>query len=87
MNIKVDELGLLLAEIKKLNNRADALKAELKASGESAVDGQYYHASISRAERFTTDWHAIAEKFEPSRQLITAHTTGVEVVTLKLTSL
>jgi len=82
---EVDQLGLIAAIVGDLNKKADAIKAALKADpSTTSVDGEFYRASISRSERFTTDWHAIAEKFEPSRQLVTAHTTSTEVVTVRV---
>ena len=80
----VDQLGFIAAQVAELTKRADSIKANLKASGIDSVEGEFYRASISRSERFTTDWHAIAEKFEPSRQLVTAHTTSTEVVTVRV---
>lgn len=72
----VDQLGQLKAQIADLRAQEDALKAALMETGLSSADGQQYRASIAWMDgRPTIDWRAIAEQFNPSRQLVTAHTT------------
>jgi len=78
--LAVDQLGALDAQIKALTKQADTLKAQIKAQGPERYNGQLYSALVYESEgRTTTDWRAIAEKFNPSRQLITAHTVTGEV--------
>ena len=78
--VMVDELGSLNSQITVLTKRADTLKADIKAQGPERYNGQLYSALVYESEgRTTTDWRAIAEKFNPSRQLITAHTVTGEV--------
>ena len=85
----VDQLGALDAQIKALTKRADKLKADIKAQGPERYNGQLYSALVYESEgRTTTDWRAIAEKFNPSRQLITAHTvTGEASKSIKVTKI
>ena len=82
----VDQLGALDAQIKALTKQADTLKAQIKAQGPERYLGASYSALVFESEgRTITDWKAIAEKFNPSRQLITAHTeTGLPVRSIKL---
>lgn len=82
----VDQLGALDAQIKALTKEADALKAAIKSQGPERYNGSQFSALVFESEgRTVTDWKAIAEKFEPSRQLITAHTTvGEPVRSIKL---
>lgn len=82
----VDQLGALDAQIKALTKQADTLKAAIKAQGPERYNGSQFSALVFESEgRTVTDWKAIAEKFEPSRQLITAHTTiGEPVRSIKL---
>lgn len=82
----VDQLGALDAQIKALTKQADTLKAAIKAHGPERYNGSQFSALVFESEgRTVTDWKAIAEKFEPSRQLITAHTTtGEPVRSIKL---
>jgi hypothetical protein len=82
----VDQLGALDSQIKALTKQADTLKAAIKAQGPERYNGSQFSALVFESEgRTVTDWKAIAEKFEPSRQLITAHTTtGEPVRSIKL---
>lgn len=84
--VMVDQLGALDAQIKALTKQADTLKASIKAHGPERYNGSQFSALVFESEgRTITDWRAIAEKFEPSRQLITAHTTiGEPVRSIKL---
>ena len=85
----VDELGSLNSQITALTKRADKLKAEIKAHGPERYNGSEFSALVYESEgRTTTDWRAIAEKFNPSRQLITAHTvTGEASKSIKVTKI
>jgi hypothetical protein len=85
----VDQLGALDAQIKALTKQADTLKAQIKAQGPERYLGSEYSALVFESEgRTVTDWRAIAEKFSPSRQLITAHTsTGEAVRSIKLSKI
>ena len=77
----VDQLGALDAEIKALTKKADVLKADIKKHGPERYSGAIYSALVYQSEgRVTTDWRAVAEHFNPSRQLITAHTSTGDVV-------
>lgn len=82
----VDQLGAIDSQIKALTKQADILKAAIKSQGPERYNGSEFSALVFESEgRTVTDWKAIAEKFEPSRQLITAHTTvGEPVRSIKL---
>jgi hypothetical protein len=82
----VDQLGAIDAQIKALTKQADILKAAIKSQGPERYNGSEFSALVFESEgRTVTDWKSIAEKFEPSRQLITAHTTvGEPVRSIKL---
>lgn len=87
--VMVDQLGALDAHIKALTKQAEALKATIKAQGPERYMGASYSALVFESEgRTVTDWRSIAEKFNPSRQLITAYTvTGDAVRSIKLTKI
>lgn len=71
----VDELASVAANISTLQKREKELKAVLIASGQASIDGTEHKVSVSRLDgRVTVDWQSIAEKFSPSRQLVTAYT-------------
>ena len=82
----VDQLGAIDSQIKALTKDADKLKADIKKHGPERYNGSFYSALVFESEgRTVTDWRAIAEKLNPSRQLITAHTvTGDNVRSIKL---
>jgi len=80
----VDALGELKAQIANLEKLEKTLRDQIAAQGAGAYEGELFRASVSVAERETIDWRAIAEKLSPSRQLITAHTSAKEVVTVRV---
>ncbi len=82
----VDELGIVKAKIAALKRIEDDLKAELIYAGLTEADGGTFRATVSFTNRETVDWKAIAEKLEPSRQLITAYTTYTPTTTVRVTS-
>lgn len=72
----VDELLSIKASIAELEAREKELKDCLIASGQTSIDGILARASVSYCDgREKIDWQTIAQRFNPSRQLITAHTT------------
>ena len=73
----VEDLAAVKAAIAELSEREKILKNELIASGQTSIDGLMYRAAVSICDgRKSIDWETIARHLgEPSRQLITAHTT------------
>jgi hypothetical protein len=72
----VDQLLSVKASIAELEQKERELKDCLIATGETSIDGMLARASISYCQgREKTDWQTIAMRFNPSRQLIVAHTT------------
>jgi hypothetical protein len=72
----VDQLLSVKAQVAELEERERELKDCLIASGQTSIDGILARASVSYCEgREKIDWQTIAMRFDPSRQLITAHTT------------
>ena len=72
----VDRLAMVKAQIAELEKLEKKYKQILIDSGESAVVGTDHRASISYCDgREKIDWQSVAMKFNPSRQLITAHTS------------
>ena len=83
-----DELGGLKARIADLQIREKQIKEMLSGCGYQSVEGQQYRASIAWSDgRISIDWRAIAEHFNPSRQLVTAHSsTGEAFATIKVSA-
>lgn len=81
----IDRLAQLKAQISDLTAEESALKATIVETGLDAIDGTEHRAAISWTIKKTIDWRAIAEKLEPSRQLIAAHThAGEPYATVRL---
>lgn len=72
----VDQLLAVKAQIASLEETEKELKDCLIATGQTSIDGILARASVSYCEgREKIDWQTIAMRYNPSRQLITAHTT------------
>jgi hypothetical protein len=87
---QVDELGLLLAQIKELEARADKIKDAIKdgatAGGDKVVQGNLYTATVVEANRKVTDWKAIAKACNIPEDVIIANTSITAVFSVKTTS-
>lgn len=74
-----DEIGSIRAEIKRLEALNEQLTDQLKEAGEGKHQGSIYKSTVSPTkETKVTDWKAVAMHFEPSIQLITAHSVKRE---------
>lgn len=80
---QIDQAGAISAEIKALEKQLETLKATIKAQGAGKHAGFIFQAHVIDSDRESIDWRAIAEKLEPSRQLITAHTTRAVVQSIR----
>ncbi|MHC4676037.1 MAG: hypothetical protein ACYTBZ_26400, partial [Planctomycetota bacterium] len=58
----------------------------LSFAADGQLDGQRYRAKIVSSFCSRTNWRTIAEKLGPSRQLLAAHTTKQERVSIRLTA-
>lgn len=81
----IDEAGALDQEIKQLTKQLDAIKAHIKANGAGDFGGFSFNAKVIEAAPVDrTDWKTIAERFNPSYQLIAAHTvTAAPVISIR----
>lgn len=71
-----DEIGSIRAEIKRLEAINKQLTDQLKDTGAGKHTGALYKSTVYAVpEKTTIDWKAVAMHFEPSRQLITAHSS------------
>ena len=84
----VDQLLTVKAQLAELEQKEKELKDCLIAAGVPSIEGVLARASVSYcAGREKVDWQTIAMRFEPSRQLITAHTTvGAPFNTVRVTA-
>ena len=84
----VDQLLAVKAQLAELEQKEKELKDCLVTAGLPSIEGVLARASISYcAGREKVDLQTIAMRFEPSRQLITAHTTvGAPFHTVRVTA-
>jgi hypothetical protein len=76
IELMVDELGQLQDQAAALAENIEALKTAIKAQGAGRYLGTRWQSLVSDvAESKKTDWKAVAMHFDPSHQLITAHST------------
>jgi hypothetical protein len=72
----VDRLAMIKAIEADLKKEGDQIKAQLIDAELPVIESNAYRAAVSMCDgRVVIDWKAIAEKLEPSRQLVTAHTS------------
>lgn len=81
---EVDRLGIIKGQIADLAVQAKLIEDRIKAHGAGVTEGSLFRATVSVSERETVDWKAVAEKLQPSHQLVTAHTARTEVVCLRV---
>ena len=75
----VDRLAQVKATIATLQTEETRLKQLLVDSKETVIEGTDHRAAISHSEgKVSIDWRAIAEHFNPSRQLVRAHSSTGE---------
>lgn len=83
----IDEAGSIDSEVKRLTAQLETLKAQIKAKGAGDFGGFSFAAKVSTTERETVDWKSVAQRLEPSRQLIAAHTNRAEVTSIKFSKI
>lgn len=82
---KVDQLGMLLAQIAELEAQAETIKNELKQQ-EGHIEGSLYKACVTLSQRATVDNKAVFKAANVPAELIAAHTKTTAVITLKVTA-
>jgi hypothetical protein len=88
IELMVDELGQLQDQAAALAAQIDSLKTTIKATGAGRYLGTRWQSLVSDvAEGQKIDWQAVAQHFDPSYQLITAHTKAVPATVRIVTTL
>jgi hypothetical protein len=73
-----DQLGRLKIQMAELAEQEARLIEELQNAGVEILEGNLFRVTISTIpESQRPNWKAIAQKLNPSRQLIAAHQTTV----------
>jgi hypothetical protein len=88
LSLLVDQYARLKAQQADIADELAYIKDKLVEAGVSPIEGETHRASVTLTSgRVSIDWQTIAMKFEPSRQLITAHTTkGADFYTLRISA-
>ncbi len=79
----IDQAGSIDSEIKALEKQLATLKTAIKAHGAGKHAGFVFSANVIDSERTTTDWATIAARFNPSHQLVSAHTTHAVIQSIR----
>ena len=78
IDLMVDELGQLQDHAAALAAQIDTLTTTIKALGAGRYLGSRWQSVVTAAsESDRINWEAVAMHFEPSRQLLKAHTKTV----------
>ncbi len=87
---QVDELGVLLAQIKDLEAQAEAIKDSLKdiasAGGPKVFEGALFKSTYIETNRSTVDWKALAAEYNIPADAVARHTKTTAVFSIKTTS-
>lgn len=74
----IDTLGNLLAQIKTLTAKADAIKKDIKEeaslSGQKKFEGDDFVATYVESNVSTVDWKALAKELAIPAEMIAKHT-------------
>jgi len=81
-----DELGLIRARMADLKDRETEIRHTMIEAGIKAFEDKKFRAVVVESLRTYIDWKAVAAKLEPSHQLVTAHTTEKDVVSIRVSA-
>lgn len=81
-----DELGAIRAQQADLKDREREIRTTLIESGIEVFEDNFFRALVVESLRTTIDWKSVAAKLEPSHQLVTAHTSEKEVVSIRVSA-
>lgn len=81
-----DELGSVRAQMADLKDREREIRGTLIEAGISVLEDEIFRANVVESMRSTIDWKSVAAKLEPSRQLVRAHTSEKEVITIRVSA-
>jgi len=86
----VDTLGNLLAQIKELTDKADAIKDAIKdsasAGGDKVIEGNLFKATYIESNRSVVDNKALLAELGATAEQIARHTKTTAVFSVKVTS-
>ena len=79
-----DELGIIRAQAADLKSREKEIREILIAADVHTLEDEQFRAVVVESMRTTVDWKNVAAKLKPSRQLVTAHTSEREVISIRV---
>lgn len=79
-----DELGFIRAQMADLKDREKDIRDIMIEAGVKTLEDDTFRALVVESIRTMIDWKAVAAKLRPSRQLVTAHTTEKEVISIRV---
>ena len=87
---QVDELGMLLAQIKDLTTKADGIKDGIKDSaslgGAKVVEGAIFKATYIESNRSVVDYKKMLKDLGISAEKVAEYTSTTAVFSVKVTS-
>lgn len=87
---KVDELGMLLAQIADLTKRADEIKDSIKdsatAGGAKVYEGAIFKATFIETNRSTVDYKSLCADMGVTAEQIAKYTKTTAVFSVKTTT-
>jgi uncharacterized protein YqgV (UPF0045/DUF77 family) len=81
-----DELGIIRAKMADLKVRETEIREVMLDAGIHAFEDKKFRAVVVESMRTLIDWKSVAAKLKPSHQLVTAHTTEREVVSIRVSA-
>lgn len=81
-----DELGAIRAQQADLKDREREIRNTLIEAGIEVLEDDIFRALVVASLRTTIDWKEVAAKLKPSRQLVTAHTSEKEVISIRVSA-
>ena len=81
-----DELGAIRAQLADLKDREREIRNTLIEAGVKTLEDDIFRALVVESMRTMIDWKSVAAKLKPSHQLVTAHTTEKEVVSIRVSA-
>jgi len=79
-----DELGFIRAQMADLKDREKDIRDIMIEAGVKTLEDDTFRALVVESIRTMIDWKQVAAKLKPSRQLVTAHTTEKEVISIRV---
>lgn len=79
-----DELGFIRAQMADLKDRESDIRDIMISAGVKTLEDDTFRALVVESIRTMIDWKQVAAKLQPSRQLVRAHTTEKEVISIRV---